>query len=84
MTGKAVARLVVAALTLGFSPTGALAHKDDEMDLPPREYQLKARGEINLVDDTMIRDRLLPRGRYVLQHRVKGDEHEVEIGRAHV
>ena len=53
-------------------------HPHDD-DLLRREYRLKSNGEITLVDDTMIRETLLPRGRYLVRHRVDGDAHSVVI-----
>jgi hypothetical protein len=47
----------------------------DHGSLPRREYRVNDKGEFNLLDDTMARDTLLKRGRYVVTHRVEDGEH---------
>src|SRR4051812_48104144 len=59
-----------------------LPHQCDEEPLIVHEYKLKPNGAINLVEDTLIRDKLLPRGKYTIQHRIDGDQHVVIIAQA--
>jgi hypothetical protein len=56
----------------------SLPHPHDE-PRPSRAYTLKPGGEINLFEDTMIRDKLLTHGRYLVQHRVSAGEHTVIV-----
>jgi hypothetical protein len=54
----------------------ALPHPHDESELS-RAYKVKPNGEIDLVDDTMIRETLLPRGKYLVGHRLDGATHSI-------
>lgn len=56
----------------------SLLYPHDEPE-PSREYKFKPDGEINLLDDTMIREKLLARGRYLIRHRIDEDKHPVII-----
>ena len=56
-------------------------HPHDEIPRD-RQYRINAKGELNLLDDTIIRDTLLRRGRYLIVHGVDGNEHWFVISQA--
>jgi hypothetical protein len=49
-------------------------HPHDEIPRD-RQYRINAKGELNLLDDTVIRDTLLRRGRYLIVHGVDDNGH---------
>lgn len=55
-----------------------LPHPHDDPQ-PSRQYKVKPNGEFNLLDDTMLRDKLLTRGKYLIEHHVDGAVHSVTV-----